>query len=112
MLSEWYQNKKRESKKILDLINEYDENQDGVMQLSEFEELLKFLEPNVSKKNVINLFKEALSMTENDAEVDAIAPEIMVRLILHYKIGGYGKEFFSNYLNKRKVKFIDKKKKK
>ena len=112
VLSEWYQNKKRESKRILDLINEYDENQDGVMQLSEFEELLKFLEPNVSKKNVINLFKEALSMTENDAEVDAIAPEIMVRLILHYKIGGYGKEFFSNYLNKRKVKFIDKKKKK
>ena len=31
ILSEWYQNKKRESKKILDLINEYDENQDGVM---------------------------------------------------------------------------------
>ena len=51
-------------------------------------------------------------MTENDAEADAIAPEIMVRLIMHYKIGGYGKEFFSNYLNKRKSKFLDKKKKK
>ena len=82
------------------------------MQLSEFEELLKYLEPNVTKKNVINLFKEALSMAEDDAEADAIAPEIMMRLILHYKIGGYGKEFFSSYLNKRKTKFLDKKKKK
>ena len=80
--------------------------------MSEFEELLKFLEPKVSKKNVIGLFKEALSMAEDDAEADAIAPEIMVRLIMHYKIGGYGKEFFSSYLNKRKAKFIEKKKRK
>ena len=49
-------------------------------------------------------------MTEDDAEADAIAPEIIMRQILHYKIGGYGKEFFSIYLNKRKAKFIDKKK--
>ena len=82
------------------------------MQLVEFEALLKFLEPKISKKNVINLFKEALSMAEDDAETDAIAPEIMMRLILHFKIGGYGKEFFSSYLNKRKSKFIENKKKK
>ena len=76
----------------------------------EFEELLKFLEPSITKKNVINLFKEVLSMQEEDSEVDAIAPEIMMRQILHYKIGGYGKEFFSSYLNKRKSKFLDSKK--
>ena len=82
------------------------------MQLSEFEELLKFLEPKVSKMNVLKLFKEALSMAEDDSETDAIAPEITMRLILYYKIGGYGKEFFGNYLSKRKSKFIENKKKK
>ena len=59
------------------------------------------------------LFKEALSMADEDSmETDAISPEILLRLIQHYKIGGYGKEFFSNYLSKRKAKFIDKHKKK
>lgn len=36
----------------------------------------------------------------------------MVRQFMHHKIGGFGREFFSNYLTKRKSKFIDKKKKK
>ena len=112
VLVEWYHVKKREQKRILELINQYDENQDGVMQLSEFEELIKFLEPKVSKMNVLKLFKEALSMAEDDSDADAIAPEITMRLILHYKIGGYGKEFFGNYLSKRKSKFIENKKKK
>ena len=66
----------------------------------------------MTKKNIINLFKQALSMADDQADADAIAPEILMRLILHYKIGGYGKEFFSNYLNKRKSKFLEKKKKK
>ena len=82
------------------------------MQLSEFECLLKFLEPNVTKKNIITLFKEALSMAEDDAESDAIAPEILMKQILYHKIGGYGKEFFSHYLSRRKTKFLEKKKKK
>jgi hypothetical protein len=29
----------------------------------------------------------------------------MSELILKYKIGGYGKEFFCDYLNKRKEKY-------
>ena len=80
--------------------------------MCEFESLLKHLEPSIQKKNVISLFKEALSMAEDDHEADAIAPEILMRQILHHKIGGYGKEFFSTYLNKRKAKFLDKKIKK
>jgi len=47
VLSEWYNFKKREQKKLLDLIGQYDENKDGVMQLSEFESLLTYLEPTV-----------------------------------------------------------------
>ena len=51
-------------------------------------------------------------MAEDGAEEDAIAPEILMRQILHHKIGGYGREFFSTYLSKRKAKFLGKKKKK
>ena len=51
-------------------------------------------------------------MAEDGAEEDAIAPEILMRQILHHKIGGYGREFFSTYLSKRKAKFLEKKKKK
>ena len=51
-------------------------------------------------------------MAEDEVEVDAIAPEILMRQFMHHKIGGYGKEFFSAYLSKRKSKYLDKKKKK
>jgi len=50
-------------------------------------------------------------MAEDDAEADAISPEILMRQVMHHKIGGYGREFFSTYLNKRKAKFLGKKKK-
>ena len=74
---------------------------------------MNHLEPGTSKKIVIKLYKEAFSMADEDAvETDAISPEVLMRLILHYKIGGFGKEFFGNYLSKRKAKFVDKKKKK
>lgn len=66
----------------------------------------------MSKKNIITLFKEALSMAEDDAENDAISPEILMRQILYHKIGGYGKEFFGKYLSKRKAKFLAKNKNK
>ena len=82
------------------------------MQLCEFEELLKHLEPNIMKKSIITLFKECLSMSDDEEVSDAIQPEVLMRLILHYKIGGFGKEFFSVYLNKRKTKFLAKNKKK
>ena len=63
------------------------------------------MEPSTTKKLVLKLFKEALAMQEEDAQLDAIEPEILMRQILQYKIGGYGKEFFSAYLSKRKAKF-------
>ena len=49
MLCEWYHFKKREQKRVIELINSYDDNDDGVMQLSEFEELVRYLEPTVTK---------------------------------------------------------------
>ena len=50
ILCEWYNVKKKEQKKLLELIDQFDENKDGVMQLSEFEELVKHLEPKIQKK--------------------------------------------------------------
>ena len=81
------------------------------MQLDEFEGLLVHLEPSITKKVVLKLFKEAASLADDD-NVDSISPEILMRQILQYKIGGYGKEFFSTYLSKRKAKFKDKQHKK
>ena len=105
ILGEWYHFKKREQKQIVEMIQKFDENDDGVMQLSEYEAIMNEMEPGTTKKLVLKLFKEALAMQEEDAQLDAIEPEILMRQILQYKIGGYGKEFFSNYLNKRKAKF-------
>ena len=113
ILQEWYAHKATEKKVIMELIDKYDDNKDGVMQLSEYEEIMTHLEPGITKKTIITLFKEALSMADEESvETDSISPEILQRQIQHYKIGGYGKEFFSNYLSKRKVKFMDKNKKK
>ena len=109
MLAAWYMFKKREKIRVQELIAKFDDNGDGVMQLSEFEALILHLEPGTTKKTVITLFKEALSMTEEDAEADAISPEILIRQLIHYKIGGFCKEFFSAYLKQRKTKFFEKK---
>ena len=61
VLIEWYRSKKEETKKIKELINTYDVNKDGVMQLDEFQELLKELEPGLSPQIVLKLFKNATS---------------------------------------------------
>mmetsp|Transcript_19959 Transcript_19959/g.24659 ORF Transcript_19959/g.24659 Transcript_19959/m.24659 type:complete len:96 (-) Transcript_19959:146-433(-) len=94
------------------MIEKYDENGDGVMQLCEYEAIMTDLEPNITKKIVLKLFKEALAMQDDDTQIDAITPEILMRQILQYKIGGFGKEFFSVYLSKRKARQQEKKQKK
>ena len=73
------------------------------MQLDEFAEVIKKLEKDIDQRRIMELYKEALSFGEGkDGIIDAIEPEIMVKLIMSYKIGGYGKEFFSNYLGRKK----------
>mmetsp|Transcript_13462 Transcript_13462/g.18426 ORF Transcript_13462/g.18426 Transcript_13462/m.18426 type:complete len:96 (-) Transcript_13462:139-426(-) len=94
------------------MIEKYDENGDGVMQLCEYEAIMMDLEPTITKKIVLKLFKEALAMQDDDTQIDAITPEILMRQILQYKIGGFGKEFFSVYLSKRKARQQEKKQKK
>jgi len=59
VLGEWYHFRKREQRMILDLVKKFDDNGDGVMQLMEYEALLLHIEPGLSKKLVLKLFKEA-----------------------------------------------------
>ena len=100
VLSEWYHYKSREQKKVLAVVHSFDKNDDGVMQLDEFQEVLRKLEPGVDKKRILAMFKEALSY--GDTTMDSIDPEVLVDLIIRYKLGGYGKEFFSQYLKRKK----------
>lgn len=66
------------------------------MQLDEFTGTIKNLEPGIDQKKIIDLFKEALDYGEGTAGIlDSIDPEILVKIIMSYKLGGYGKEFFS-----------------
>ena len=59
----------------------------------------------MAKKSILKLFKQAISTTQETEILDAIEPEVLMRQILQYKIGGYGKEFFGAYLSKRKAKW-------
>ena len=84
---------------MLDLVHSFDQNEDGVMQLDEFSDVLRKLEPGIDKKKILTMFKEALSY--GDTTMDSIDPEVLVDLIVRYKLGGYGKEFFSSYLKRK-----------
>lgn len=76
-----------------------------MFQLSEFRDLMADLEPGINNEVAFFLFKESLSQNEDSVVSDAIKPKVISELILRYKIGGYGKEFFCDYLNQRKEKY-------
>ena len=60
---------------------------------------MRKLEPGIDKKRILAMFKEALAY--GDTTMDSIEPEVLVDLIVRYKVGGYGKEFFSQYLKRK-----------
>ena len=65
------------------------------MQLDEFVLVMRKLEPTIDQKRILELFKEALDYGEGRGGIlDALDPEIMVKIIMNYKLGGFGKEFF------------------
>ena len=84
------------------LIKSFDENGDGVFQFDEFKEMINKFEPTISENVTFHLFKEALSVSPLSIYNDAIEPYVISHMIYKYKLGGYGVEFFSNYLNRRK----------
>jgi hypothetical protein len=48
-----------------------------------------------------------MAMNEASVITDAIEPKVLSEVILKYKLGGFGKEFFCEYLSKRKDKYRD-----
>ena len=96
ILKEWKIQKKRNNEKIIQIFHKFDDNGDGVLCLEEFETLLKSLEPQLQKKHVLNLFREAL---EKNAQVDdTLSDESFIQIVLENKLGGIGKEIFTDYL--------------
>ena len=67
--------------------------------------MINELEPGINNEVAFLLFKESMAMNETSVLTDAIEPKVLVEIILQYKLGGYGKEFFSDYLTKRKDKY-------
>lgn len=101
VLSVWYDYRAVQFKEITKKVMDFDASGDSMMQFDEFQTFLSTLEKDVDKKVTLNLFKEAIALSEDgENEVDAIDPKNMARLVMKYKIGGYGKEFFSGYLAK------------
>ena len=61
-------------------------------------------------EKIMKLFKD--SMKQSEAIDGSLCFESLANIIMTYKIGGYGKEFFSGWLEKRKDKYVALKKKK
>ena len=93
------------------MIETFDEDGNGVMDFDEFQTLLNKLEPNISKNKVLDLFKEALATSVDSIhnQQDAIVPLNLATIIMKYKIGGYGREFFDRDLKNKKKKFVENK---
>ena len=86
VLNIWYDRRAEERELIIEKIKSFDENNDGVFQFDEFENLLKQMEPTISRKLILELFK---TMSEKMAAGQG-SFECMANLILDYRIGGYG----------------------
>jgi len=106
-MQQWYSYVADQTNHLCKIISKYDENQDGIFQLSEFKQLINDLEPGINNEVTFILFKESMAMNEESVISDAIEPKVLSEVILKYKLGGFGKEFFCEYLSKRKDKYRD-----
>ena len=43
------------------MVKEFDTNNDGVMQLDEFKNIIEKLEPNIDQTKILPMFREAFS---------------------------------------------------
>ncbi|CDW83979.1 UNKNOWN [Stylonychia lemnae] len=96
LIKEWELFKRRENGKIRDFFYRFDENGDGVLAFDEFETLIKALDPNIKKKQVVNLFSETLD--GQDQLDDTLNIDSFIQTVTSNKIGGFGKVFFQDYI--------------
>jgi len=72
---------------------------------------MKHLEPEISQPKIIEFYNKCFA-TDNKATTECIDLNILNDVIMTYKLGGYGKEFFGNYLESVKSQYKELKKNK
>lgn len=111
VLEEWDYYQTSQKKQLLKKFIDFDANQDGVLSLEEFKELMRSLEgPAVQLDRVVTLFKETVDAS-NELEqqriianggvdegngfsvIDKIEPECFVETVTKHRVGGFGHEF-------------------
>ena len=102
MLGLWSFYKDRERKKLLSHQQRIDEKRPGgVLDLTTFGLILRDVEPTLNDDHILGLYKMALELeTVGEEHSDKIAPDTVIDLITENRIGGYGKNFLFNYLEK------------
>mmetsp|Transcript_30758 Transcript_30758/g.27207 ORF Transcript_30758/g.27207 Transcript_30758/m.27207 type:complete len:238 (+) Transcript_30758:67-780(+) len=98
VIEEWKLYKEQTTKKLMDKFQEFDDNGDGVLTFEEFQALVNNLEPNLPRNEISELFNETLEYCVEEEDSDKMTPEAFVKTAIKYKLGGYGKDFFTDYL--------------
>jgi hypothetical protein len=101
MLGVWSFYKDRERRALVKKTDGIDvERPDGVLDLETFKRLIKSLEPSLTDAQLLGLYKSALEQETNAEYSDKISTDTLLDLITENRIAGYGKELFSDYLDK------------
>lgn len=103
VLQEWQLHKERTFDKLMKKFKEFDENGDGVLTFEEFETLVNNLDSSISRNEISELFNETLELNTEEDDPDKMSPESFWKIAVKYKLGGFGKDFFTDYLLMKKV---------
>lgn len=107
VVNEWQLYKERTFEKLMKKFEEFDDNGDGVLTFDEFEALVNNLDSNMSRNEISELFNETLEYETDEDDPDKMSPESFCKTAIKHKLGGYGKDFFTDYLvQKKKAKSI------
>ena len=67
------------------------------------------MEPSISNKFGLYMYKN--TMSQQQEKFDALTLENLTGLIMEWNLGGYGKPLFSEWLEKKRPKYLEMKKK-
>lgn len=109
VLSIWYDYRAKEKEKLHNYILKFDENVDRIIQFDEFQVLMRSLEPTIQNAKIIEFYNKCFAI-EKRGEAESICLKTLNDIIMLYKLGGYGKEFFGSYLESVKLYYKELKK--
>lgn len=109
VLSIWYDYRAKEKEKLHNYILKFDENGDRIIQFDEFQVLMRSLEPTIQNAKIIEFYNKCFAIEKRE-EAESICLKTLNDIIMLYKLGGYGKEFFGSYLESVKLYYKELKK--